>query len=179
MIRLVFSMLIFSFLGLVLQGVMLRALLPVYLIPNFLLIVIVFLGFYEVSVLGVILAFACGLIFDLFSGVLIGPWAGSFVFVYALLALFAQRLFTRSLSTIMLSVFLANVIATAMYFALLYQFQSIEGRLFSSFLVESISSALIAPIVFALLSRVAVSGGPKRSSRGSLVEVFSLARSER
>lgn len=179
MIRLIVSIIAFSFAGLILQGVVLRSLLPVYLIPNFLLIAVVFLGFHEVSVLGVILAFLCGLIFDLFSGTLIGPWSGSFVFVYALLALFAQRLFTRSLSTVVPSVFLANVIATALYFALLYQFQSIEGRLFSISLIESLSSALVAPLAFTLLNRLAVGAGLKRSSRGAIVEVFSLARSER
>lgn len=179
MMRLILSIIFFSFFGLILQGVVLHSLLPVYLIPNFLLIAVVFLGFYEVSVLGVVLAFLCGLIFDLFSGTLIGPWSGSFVFVYALLALFAQRLFTRSRSTVMLSVFLANVIATALYFALLYQFQSIEGRLFSISLIESLSSALFAPLVFALLNRIAVGVSPKRSSRSSITEVFSLARSER
>lgn len=179
MIRLIVSVIAFSFAGLILQGVVLHSLLPVYLIPNFLLIAVVFLGFHEVSVLGVVLAFLCGLIFDLFSGTLIGPWSGSFVFVYALLALFAQRLFTRSLSTVVLSVFLANVIATALYFALLYQFQSIEGRLFSISLIESLSSALVAPLVFTLLNRLAVGSVQKRSSRGAIVEVFSLVRSER
>lgn len=179
MIRLIASMILFSFFGLILQGVVLHSVLPAYLIPNFLLIAVVFLGFHEVSVFGVVLAFVCGLMFDLFSGVLIGPWSGSFVFVYALLALFAQRLFTRSRFTVMLSVFLANVIATALYFALLYQFQSIEGRLFSISLVESLSSSLAAPLVFSLLGRLTACNPQKRSSRSSMTEVFSLARSER
>lgn len=179
MIRLAGGTILFAFFCLVLQGVILHSLLPAYLIPNFLLVLVVFIGFHEISVLGVVLAFACGLLFDLFSGTLIGPWSGSFVFIYVLLALFAQRLFTRSNSTVIISVFVGNLISTALYFALLYQFQPLRGGLLSGSIIESFCSALVAPAVFWLLNRMLLSNAPHRSSRHSISEVYSVARSER
>lgn len=179
MIRLVLGTILFAFLSLILQGVVLHSVLPAYMIPNLLLVLVVFIGFYEVSVLGVVLAFSCGFLFDLFSGTLIGPWSGSFVFIYVLLALFAQRLFTRSSSTVIISVFIANVISTTLYFALLYQFQPIRGSLFSVSVIESLSSAIVAPFVFLLLGKLLTGDAPIRSSRHGISDVFSIARSER
>ena len=179
MIRLALGILGFSFLGLVLQGSVLHGFMPAYLIPNFLLVLVVFLGFYEVSTLGVFLAFLAGLLFDLFSGSLIGPWAGSFVFVYALLAIFAQRLFIHSVSTVIISVFFANVIATGLYLALLYQFQPIRGGLLSVSLIESLVSALVAPPLFALYRALLLGRVERSSVRRAGPEIFSVARSER
>ena len=179
MIRLGVGTLIFALTGLVLQGVVLQGFLPAYIIPNLLLILVVFLGFSEVSVLGAILAFLVGFLFDLFSATLLGPWAGSFSLVYVLFALFAQRLFTRSSATIMLSVFIANAISTASYFGLLYQFQPIHSQLFSVSLVESLSSALVAPFVFRILQRGLLGNADARPSRTFVSHVFSMVRSER
>ncbi len=179
MIRLIVGTLLFAFFSLVLQGVVLHAALPAYMIPNFVLVLVVFIGFYEVSVLGVVLAFLCGILFDLFSGTLIGPWSGSFVFIYVLLALFAQRLFTHSKSTVIISVFIANIISTTLYFALLYQFQPLRGSLFSVSVIESLSSAVVAPFVFMLLNRILIAKAPSRSSRYGISDIFSMARSER
>jgi rod shape-determining protein MreD len=179
MIRLTLGVVAMAFIGLVLQGSVLHAFLPAYLIPNFLLVIVVFLGFFEVSALGVILSFFIGLLFDLFSGALIGPWAGSFVFVYALLAIFAQRLFIHSISTVMISVFVANLISTGIYLALLYQFQPIRTGLLSISLIESFVSALIAPPLFALCRILLLSKVDKGVVRRAGPEIFSLARSER
>lgn len=179
MIRLILGVLGLSFLGLIMQGSVLRVFMPAYLIPNFILVLVVFLGFYQVSALGVVLSFFAGVLFDLFSGTLIGPWAGSFVFVYALLAIFAQRLFIHSVSTVMLSVFFANVIATGLYLALLYQFQPIRGGLLSVSLIESLVSALVAPAIFALCRMLLIGKVDKNSVRRAGPEIFSLVRSER
>jgi rod shape-determining protein MreD len=178
-IRLIIGTIIFSLFGIILQGVVLHSFMPAYLIPNFLLILVVFLGFYEVSVLGVMLCFLSGIIFDLFSGTLLGPWAGSFVLVYVLLALFAQRMFTRSAATIFLSVFISNALATAVYFALLYQFQPIRGSLLSISLIESLCSALIAPLFFPVLSAILLSDQITRTQRSLPTSLLSFARTER
>ena len=179
MIRLSLGAMALSFFGLILQGSIFPAFMPSYLIPNFLLILVVFLGFFEISALGVALAFFIGLFFDLFSGTLIGPWAGSFVFVYALLAIFAQRLFIHSISTVMVSVFIANVVATGIYLALLYQFQPIRTGLLSVSVIESLVSALVAPPLFALCRVLFLSKVDKGVAHRAGPEIFSLARSER
>jgi rod shape-determining protein MreD len=179
MIRLSLGAMALSFCGLILQGSVFPAFMPACLIPNFLLVLVVFLGFFEVSALGVILSFFIGLLFDLFSGTLIGPWAGSFVFVYALLAIFAQRLFIHSISTVMISVFIANLAATGLYLALLYQFQPIRSGLLSVSFIESFVSALVAPLLFGLCRVLFLSKVDKGVVRRAGPEIFSLARSER
>jgi rod shape-determining protein MreD len=168
-----------AFTSLLLQSTVLPETLPAYCVPNFMLMVIVFLGFFEVSIMGVFLSFTVGLVFDLFSGTLLGPWAGSFVFVYAVLAIFAQRLFVLSGATIVLSVFVAGLVTNLLYLGLLYQFQPIARSLFPLSMVTSLVSAISAPVLFPLFRLLYGDSVEKMSSGRRTAPIMARAGNDR
>jgi|688.fasta_scaffold06265_6 rod shape-determining protein MreD len=110
--------LIFGFVALVLQGALSQLGLPVVVLPQLMLLVVIGAAFSGSSVPGVISAFLLGILLDLSSAVLVGPWAGAFVAVYAGLALVSQRLFLESGLVAAFVAFVAAIVAGT-FFALL------------------------------------------------------------
>ena len=108
------------------QGALLTMMVPEYLVPNLVLILVVFLGFYDVRLSTLFLVFLLGLQFDLASGVLIGPWAGAFVVVFLLLAFMAQSIFIESVVSVVISVFVASLVSDFIYFILIYEHKKVR-----------------------------------------------------
>lgn len=137
-----------------LQGTLLYVGIPPYLLPQVVLILVIYLGFHEVSMVGVFTVFALGLLMDFASAVLVGPWAGAFVAVYGALAVASQRLFVESAIVMVVTGFVACLCADFIYLGLAYEYQP-SG---SSYLVDSLgqafATALIAPPLMAILARV-------------------------
>lgn len=152
----------------VLQGTVFRSLGPLALvIPNFALMLVVFLAFYEVSAFGALLAFIVGLELDLFSGVFIGPWAGSCVAVYGFLSALAQHLFIESVLAASIVVFLSALGMNLVYMILVFEFKPIEFPIFWRVLGDSFVTALVAPAVFWLLRRFAQRFGDLKRDRNT------------
>jgi len=151
--------LLFCLLGIWIQGSLLRVFQSTAffgtqgLVANIPLIIVIFLAFHEVSVFGAILAFSLGLELDLFSGVRIGPWAGTLVMVYGFIACFAQRIYVESGFAAMFAVFFASLLASCIYLIYVFEITGLGGLLVSRILGEALFSALIAPLVFRLLRR--------------------------
>lgn len=145
------------FLGLVailIQGTVLKSFMPEVPAPDFLLIIVVFLAFYDASVLGAILAFLLGLQFDLFSEMLLGPRAGSLVIVYGVLAALSQRLFVESVFAAFVSVFLSSVMNSIVYIILISDAKPAHTYFLYISLIEALFTALLAPFMFRLLKRI-------------------------
>lgn len=140
--------------GLFLQGSLLRFVLPDLLAPNLVLILVVFLGFFEVSPLGAILVFLIGLISDLCSGVALGPLAGSYSIVFGILATLSTRLFVESKAAVAMAVFLSSLLNGLVFFTLSYHFSLTGGLPIWSLLVEALITALLAPLTFMVLKRI-------------------------
>lgn len=138
----------FGLIAVLVQGAILRPFLPSFLVPNLALIAIVYLGLREVHVVGALLAFLLGIQFDLFSATLLGPWAGAFMVVFALLASLSQRMFIESSVTIVVASLISSLIANGVYVTLLYQFRPVEPALVSVSFAEALVTALISPVVF-------------------------------
>jgi len=123
--------------------------------PNFVVMMTVFLAFYEVSVLGATLAFCLGVLLDMASGgALLGPSGAALVVVYVSLASLTQRIFVESFFTVAVAVIASSAVARLVYAVLIYEFQpkeSVFGGGVWMFLVEGIFSALLAPLLFRLL----------------------------
>ncbi len=136
------------------QGTVLRGLFSAQgVVPNLVLILVVFLGFYELSVFGALLAFLVGLEFDLFSGVRLGPWAGTLVFLYGCLACFAQRIFVDSSLSSMVAVFFSSIAGSLMYLLFMYGAHPSAGDMFWKLLLEALFTAVCAPFFFMFLKK--------------------------
>lgn len=137
-----------------LQGTLLYIGIPPYLLPQVVLIVVIYLGFHEVSLVGVFTVFGLGLLMDFASAVLVGPWAGAYVAVYGALALGSQRLFVESAIVMVVTGFIACLCSDLIYLGLAYEYQP-SG---SSYIVDSVgqafATAILSPLLMAILSKV-------------------------
>lgn len=146
--------LVLGLLAVFVQGTLLKSVLPELPVPDLLLILVVYLAFYDSSPLGAVLTFVLGLQFDLFSEMLLGPRAGSLVIVYGVLAALSQRLFVESLFAAFVSVFLSSVVNSVVYIILLSDAKPTHAYFFYIALLEALFTALIAPFLFKGLKRI-------------------------
>lgn len=120
------------------------------LIPNIALVLVVYLGFHDATILGVVLTFLLGTITDLSSGYVLGRWAAGFLIVFGIISALSQRLFVESgIAVVVISgvgVLLANVV----YGALSIDSLPDSGRMIVSILGEVLATALLAPFLFRL-----------------------------
>ena len=164
--RKIVTVLVAVMIGVFIQSSLLGAFLPKMLVPNFVLIVGVFLAFFESTVFGAFLAFLAGLTFDLYSGILLGPWAGSLAVVFGMLTLLSRRMFVDSPFTAFASVFISALAGNIVYLLLLTRFSPLGGDVFSlALIVNSFMTALVAPPCFSLLRRVYVRRSHSLSGR--------------
>jgi rod shape-determining protein MreD len=115
---------------------------------------VVFLAFHEFSIVGVVLAFVLGLMLDMSSGIALGPWAGSYTLVYAVFAFLSQRLFVESKLVAMVVVITATLLAGGVFLALAYEYQKLSQDDLLTLGGQGVTSALITPAVFGVLSRI-------------------------
>jgi rod shape-determining protein MreD len=135
------------------QGTLIKAIYPGAVVPGLLLILIVFLAFYEPSVFGVGLAFLLGLELDMCSGLLLGPWAGASVIVFGIVASLSQRIFVESPFAVMMTVFLSSILSNFVWLLIVLQVQ--RSGLFSWTLVfEALLTAAVCVPLFSLYRRL-------------------------
>lgn len=151
-LRKIAVVLLLGLVALFIQGTFLKSLAPgAMIVPNLFLVLVAFLAFYEVSVFGAILVFVLGIELDVASGLLLGPWAASFVAVYGMLSSISQRVFIESGLAIFLGVLCSCLMATFIYLIIVYQFEPSAGGLLSYSMIlvaEAVFSAVLAPLIF-------------------------------
>jgi rod shape-determining protein MreD len=150
-LRKLWIVLVYAILAVFLQGSVLHYLWPNLVIPNFILILVVFLGFYDVSPFGAFLAFLAGLISDLCSGVLVGPSAGASALVFAALSALSSRIFVESAISTIAAVFGASILSSICYLFMVYQFSPAVGWSLGQVVFEAIMTSLVSPLMFKFL----------------------------
>jgi rod shape-determining protein MreD len=142
---------------------------PEWLLPQGLVACVVYLAFFESSVIGALLAFSCGLLLDLTTATVLGPWAGAYVLVYALLSFMSPRLFVESSLVTMVVTAVTSVFSGAVYLFLAFEYQSLSREDFVMLLGQAVASALVAPMVVAILGRARGKHISRSVSRSSVV----------
>lgn len=136
----------------ILQFAVLPLVLPHGYVPNLPSLLVLYLAFYHTSILGVWFAFVLGLIFDLSSASYLGPSSAGLVLSYAIVALLSKRVFLDAfLSSLIFGAFSAGITFTVRYF-LLSQF--VSSPFWIPLLKESLISALFAPVLFWIFSKL-------------------------
>jgi len=144
----------FVLICLLLQTTVLRLFLSDLFVPNLLVIFVVYLSFYRVSPAGVIVSFILGLILDFSSGLVLGPWAASFVVVFCTLAVLSDRIFVESHLAALVMVFLATIASDLIYFFLSIESPLTYGQMIRSALATALTTAIFAWPVLGFLRRV-------------------------
>lgn len=144
---------------LLIQSAILKPLLPAGLVPNLLIVVVVYLAFFNSMPGGAVIAFMLGLALDMVSGTLLGPWAGAFVVVYLVYATVSQRIFCESSIVFAVASFIAAILAAGVYCALTayvpfeHGLEWVGSAILRSALLEGVGTALFAPFLFFVLVR--------------------------
>jgi rod shape-determining protein MreD len=133
--------------------------------PQGLLVCVVYLAFYEFSVRASIAAFCIGLLLDMSSAVLVGPWAGAYVLVYLFVAFLSQRLFVESRVVAMLVVTGSTFLSTAVFLLL----SSKHHLFFSEYALIILGQAAMTPFIFAALRSLSQRSGVTSMNRGSAI----------
>jgi rod shape-determining protein MreD len=154
---------------LILQSLAIHLGVPAWLMPQGLLVCAVFLAFYEFSVRAACAAFCIGLLLDMSSAVLLGPWAGAYVLVYLCVAFLSQRLFVESRVVAMFVVAGSAVLATGIFLVLSSTREVSWGEFGFMVLGQALASAAVTPLIFAALRRVGQRSGIATMTRGSVV----------
>jgi rod shape-determining protein MreD len=145
--------LVLGLIGTLFQGALMRVGLPPFLVPQFLLLLVVFLAFSEVSVFGCMMAFVLGLLMDFSSAMLVGPWGGAFVAVYGFLAVLSHRLLIESTIAAMIITFVSVVGASLIFSLLGSEYSSMSWEYPTQVLGQAFVTALLGPRVLAFMTR--------------------------
>lgn len=151
------------------QSLLHRVGVPEWFLPQGLIGCVVYLAFFESSVSGALLAFACGLLLDLTTATVLGPWAGAYVLVYALLSFMSPRLFVESSLVTMVVAAATSVFAGSVYLFLAFEYQSLSHEDLIMLLGQAVASALVAPFVVSLLGKARGRAVARSMGRTSVV----------
>jgi rod shape-determining protein MreD len=122
-----------------------------YFCPQLLFILVVFLSFQDSSAKGVLCSFFLGLVLDISSGMVIGPWAGAYTVSYTAVALLSQGIFADSAFAVIVSTFVSYLISGLIFVLLSFSFTGGSTSAMLGILIEAFTTALVAPLVFPLL----------------------------
>jgi rod shape-determining protein MreD len=136
------------------QGSLIHTFFPGAIIPDLVLVMVVYLSFYDAGVLGAVLSFLLGLEYDFFSDMLIGPRAGSYTVVYALFASLSQRIFVESAFAAFVSVLFSSFLNSVVYLVLISGFKTTNSDIFSTSIFEALFTAVVGPILLRVLKRL-------------------------
>lgn len=142
---------VFAFLAVFIQASILRVWIPQSFLPALAVIIVVYLGFHEVSLLGVWLAFLVGLIFDSSSGMTLGPWATACVALYGVLGAISRRVFLDSVISGMIISGVSALFSLSVYVLVVSQFHPALGFSLAAIAGGSIATAISAPFVLGLI----------------------------
>lgn len=152
--RRIIILVLLGFVAVFVQGTLLHSLFPHIIAPNFLMILNVFLAFYEVTITGAVISFIYGLQYDLYSGVLLGPWAGAFVVIFGVLASLSQRLFVEAGLAAFILVCVSSVIGNLIYLILIFEFRPFPQDVWFQIISEAVLTGVFAPVLMHLMRRL-------------------------
>lgn len=147
--------LILSVVFLTFNATLLQIIFPYGMLPDFILIMVFYLGFHRRSIEGVITSFFLGLIADTFSSGLVGAASFGLIFVFAVTNMLSNKM---SLDAVPIKVggtfIMALLKANLVYVVLRILLFNKDVPFYAFAIPTAITTALVSPLVFNLLDRV-------------------------
>lgn len=147
--------LFFTMIGLFISASVFHATFPAAVAPDFILILGVALAFYFPGKWGLLLAFSLGVLGDFASAQYLGPNAAGLVVAFCLVGMISNRLYADRFIALMILTFICSLAKSltifSMYFVFLPDKRTIFYPLFQTILLEALITAIMSPIVLALL----------------------------
>ena len=152
--RVVITFAVAALIGLFITASVIHLSYPAAMAPDFILILVICLSLFYHNILGVLGAFALGLLADFASARYVGPNAGGAVVAFAFVGLIANRVYADKVIAVMIIAFLCTLVKTGTELCLLAlslpRF-SLPESIVSAMLGEAFFTALFAPLVLRLL----------------------------
>lgn len=149
MFRFLVALAILSF-CLLFQASFVKVLWPLAPNLNLVLLLPVLLGVHCVTPGAAIVIFILGVMNDLFSGGIIGPWAVSYLVVFVANSIVSNRIYLKSVISVMAVVFLSALLAEASHVVLLARFAPLTWESMYSLFYGAVLVALISPFFMGL-----------------------------
>lgn len=145
--RLIFFAFIYCIFFIAIQSVFKTFGVSTALIPDFIVIFILFIAFYELSPFGALLAFIVGLTVDVSGGILIGPWAASYVLCFGIFAIIAERMFVDAWVTVLPFAFFIVLASHFLYLLIIYDPLGQLATEWYRLAGKALVTALVSPIL--------------------------------
>jgi rod shape-determining protein MreD len=136
--------------------------------PNLPLCIVIYLALFDGSTFAAVTVFLVGIIYDLHSGNLIGPWASAFLVIFGIVSALAQRLLVESSIALSLIVAVCVTIASIIYGALSVHGIQAPSRTVLVVLGEAFGSAVCMPLMVLIIRR-GIEGRRRRYGASSLL----------
>jgi rod shape-determining protein MreD len=139
--------------GLAIQATVVHGLFPQAIAPDFLLILVLYLGVNFRSPFGAVGAFLLGLCADFATGKFVGPFAAGSVLAFALTVTLSNRVYAEKGFALVIIAFLACVVKGATYFIFeaIYPKIPLSSSVITTILAEAGITAILAPIIMRFL----------------------------
>jgi len=137
-------------LGIFIQGTLIHSRFPDLIVPDFTVLIVLYLGLRCQNIKGLLGAFFLGLLFDFSSATYLGPHAAGCVVAFCVTGVIAKRVFAEKAFAIMSIAFWGCLFKSATYALLLVVYVSSDLFSFNSLqrvVLEAVFTALIAPLV--------------------------------
>ncbi|HBO83845.1 MAG TPA: rod shape-determining protein MreD [Deltaproteobacteria bacterium] len=139
----------------ILNTTLLQAILPYNFLPDFMLVLVFYLGFHRRSVEGVITSFSLGFITDTFSGGVMGITSFGLVSVFVLTYALSRKMTADALPVKIGGTFIMALLKAGLIYIVLRAILFGRDTQFYTLAIPSaLSTALLSPFVFSLLDRV-------------------------
>lgn len=140
---------------LTLNAAILHVISPYGILPDFILIMVFYLGFHRRSIEGVITSFFLGLIADTFSSGVVGTTSFGLVFIFAVTRLLSKKMDFNSMPIKIGGAFIMTLLkANLVYLVLRILLFNRDVSFYAFAVPAAIITAIISPVVFNLLDRL-------------------------
>lgn len=146
-----------TFASLIVQEAVFGLVMPRWLVPNFVVLIALFLGLKDATISGAMLAFAFGLIADFVSAQAVGPLAGAAIAVFGIFSQIGRRLLVDNAVAAIVIAVGGCVFGNFVSVLLLEQFSVVYSMEFWKGIVGmSLITAAFSPVLFSILERFTV-----------------------
>lgn len=141
--------------SLILNTTLLQPILPQGILPDFILIMVCYLGFHRRSIEGVVTSFFLGFVTDTFLSGVIGTTSFGLIFVFAITNMLSKKMTLDAVPIKVGGTFIMALLKANLVYAVLRILLFDKDVPFYAFAVPTaITTALVSPLVFNLLDRI-------------------------
>ena len=143
----------FCFLGLYIQGTLIKAVAPAAIVPDFIVVLLIFLALNYPTLSGLVGAFVLGLAADFASAVFLGPNAAGAILCFGLTVFISKKIYAENFVALGMLTVLGSLVKTGTVVLLLALYAHVNALagVVSYMFIEALLTGIVAPPTIKLL----------------------------